>query len=154
MLNDLYETIAKHIENKIGHKHRFVVKCRPPSTIMIYDTIFVLRDSSDSFIPFETIILEINLKEMKVYNAWLQFEILIDINRIKSVLLGEANRLGKTEKEFLNALLEYWKTISSLVQRQEHGAEREKKDLLWEDGRRVVFQTLIVMYEVDRALSR
>jgi hypothetical protein len=25
--------------------------------------------------------------------------------------------------------------------------------LTWEDGRRVVFQTLLVMYELDRALS-
>jgi hypothetical protein len=39
------------------------------------------------------------------------------------------------------------------VQRQEHGAQKEGRPLVWEDGRRVVFQTAIVMFELDRALS-
>ncbi|MBW2035619.1 MAG: hypothetical protein JRI94_18955, partial [Deltaproteobacteria bacterium] len=77
-----------------------------------------------------------------------------DVNRIRSVLDNQSSNLGETEKIFLDALLEYWKTVSSLVQRQEHGAQREKENLIWEDGRRVVFQTLLVMYEVDKALSR
>lgn len=77
-----------------------------------------------------------------------------DINRIKAVLTHHGSHLGNTEKDFLVALLEYWKTISALIQRQEHGGQREKENLVWEDGRRIVFQTVIVMYEVDRALSR
>ena len=77
-----------------------------------------------------------------------------DINRIKAVISQHANQFGKTEKSFLNSLIDYWKSISELVQRQEHGAQREKESLIWEDGRRVIFQTIIVMYEVDRALSR
>jgi hypothetical protein len=75
-----------------------------------------------------------------------------DVNRIAAVLYYRKESIGETEKLFLDALLEYWKTISTLVQRQEHGSQR-KETLLWEDGRRIIFQTVIVMYEVDRALS-
>jgi hypothetical protein len=62
-------------------------------------------------------------------------------------------RVGTTAAPFLVALLAYWGTVSDLVQRQEHGAQKEGGPLVWEDGRRVVFQTAIVMFEVDRALS-
>jgi hypothetical protein len=40
-----------------------------------------------------------------------------------------------------------------LVQRQEHGAQKEVTPLTWEDARRVVFQTCVVMYEINRALK-
>jgi hypothetical protein len=45
-------------------------------------------------------------------------------------------------------------TVSDLVQRQEHGAEKQGPELTWEDARRVVFQTAIAMYEVSRAFGR
>lgn len=32
-------------------------------------------------------------------------------------------------------------------------AQREGEPLVWEDARRVVFQTLVVMYELDRAVA-
>ena len=76
------------------------------------------------------------------------------INRIRAVLDHQKSLLGKTEEPFLNALLNYWGTISDLIQRQEHGSQKEKAILIWEDSRRAIFQTLIVMYEIDRALSR
>jgi len=53
---------------------------------------------------------------------------------------------------FLDALLVYWGTACDLVQRQEHGSQREGAPLTWEDARRVVFQTMLVMYEVGRAV--
>lgn len=56
-------------------------------------------------------------------------------------------------RAFLDALLAYWGTASDLVQRQEHGNQKVGAALLWEDGRRVVFQTAMVMYEIERALS-
>ena len=76
------------------------------------------------------------------------------INRLKAVLDQRRDRLGKTEKRFLDALCEYWRVVSDLVQRQEHGAQREGEPLIWEDGRRAAFQTALVMFEVVRALSR
>ena len=53
----------------------------------------------------------------------------------------------------LDALLAFWGTVSDLVQRQEHGALREGEQLVWHDGRRVVFLTMTVMHEIDSALS-
>ena len=60
----------------------------------------------------------------------------------------KTHELGETHKEFLDALLKYWGTVSDLVQRQEHAAAREHQALTWEDTRRVVFQTAIVMFEI------
>lgn len=48
------------------------------------------------------------------------------------------------------ALVSYWGTVSDLAQRQEHAASREKEDLTTEDARRLVFHTMLVMFEVDR----
>jgi hypothetical protein len=50
------------------------------------------------------------------------------------------------------ALLSYWGAVVDLVQRQEHGAAKEGDELMWEDGRRVVFQTFVAMYEIDRTI--
>ena len=52
--------------------------------------------------------------------------------------------VGERDRAFLDALLTYWGTVSDLVQRQEHGAKKEGEPLMWEDARRVVFQTAIV----------
>jgi len=76
------------------------------------------------------------------------------ISRLKAVLNHCTQKFGKTEQSFLDALITYWDEVSELVQRQEHGAQKEGQQLIWEDGRRVVFQTAVVMFEVDRALSR
>lgn len=61
--------------------------------------------------------------------------------------------LGGTEHEFLKAYISYWGTVNDLVQRQEHGAQKEGEKLIWEDGRRVVFNTMVLMYEVDGAIN-
>ncbi|HEV8424514.1 MAG TPA: hypothetical protein VGS14_04940 [Actinomycetes bacterium] len=75
------------------------------------------------------------------------------VSRTRAVLNQHASKLATTAAPFLDALLAYWGTVSDLVQRQEHGAQKEGRPLAWEDGRRVVFQTVIVMFEVDRALE-
>lgn len=75
------------------------------------------------------------------------------VSRLNSVLDTLRPRLGSTELPFLKALLTYWGTVIDLIQRQEHGAQREGGSLNWHDGRRIVFQTLLVMYEIDQALS-
>jgi hypothetical protein len=76
------------------------------------------------------------------------------IARLRAVLELHRHHLQATEIPFLDALLAYWGTICDLVQRQEHGGQREGQALVWEDGRRVVFQTAVVMFEIDRSLSR
>lgn len=74
------------------------------------------------------------------------------IARLKAVFDLKSKQLGKTKKPFLDALIAYWGTVNDLVQRQVHGGKREGQSLIWEDARLVVFQTLIVMFEIDRAL--
>ena len=76
-----------------------------------------------------------------------------DVARIRTVLDQHRPQLGTTAAPFLDALLAYWGTVSDLVQRQEHGAQKEGDALIWEDGRRVVFQTAAVMFEIHRAVS-
>lgn len=74
------------------------------------------------------------------------------VARLKAMVSARKATLGGTEALFLEALIAYWGTLTDLVQRQEHGAQRDGGSLVWEDGRRVVFQTCVVMYELDRAL--
>jgi hypothetical protein len=71
------------------------------------------------------------------------------VQRIRAVL--DKQQAGKTHQAFLDALLAYWGTVSDLAQRQEHGGLREQDPLTWEDTRRVVFQTAIVMFEIAQA---
>jgi hypothetical protein len=75
------------------------------------------------------------------------------VDRVRTVLNTQLEETGKRTKPFLDALLAYWGTVSDLVQRQEHGAQKEGKPLVWEDARRVVFQTAVVMFEIDRMLA-
>jgi hypothetical protein len=76
-----------------------------------------------------------------------------DVSRIDAVVELWKRSLGDKEREFLHALVNYWAKISALAQRQEHGAQKEGEPLTWEDARRLVFQTVVVMFEVDRSLS-
>ena len=77
------------------------------------------------------------------------------IKRIREIIRKMDTKKGKTVKPFLDALVVYWGTLSDLVQRQEHGAEREKgEELIWEDARRVVFQTINVMVELHRTIGK
>lgn len=84
-----------------------------------------------------------------------------DIARIKEVLEQQKARLGKRDQQllaasatYLESLLEYWRAVSGLIQRQEHGKASEDGALMWRDARRVVFQTALVMYEVEASLVR
>ncbi|MFQ4136228.1 hypothetical protein PGN35_007890 [Nodosilinea sp. PGN35] len=76
------------------------------------------------------------------------------VSRIRSVMELRKQDLGERKHAFLDALLPYWGTVSDLVQRQEHGAQKEGKHLTWEDGRRVVFHTMVVMFEIDNMLNQ
>lgn len=76
------------------------------------------------------------------------------VARIRGVLCLRSPILGATEREFLESLVGLWHSVSNLVQRQEHGGQREGAPLTWEDARRVVFQTVIVMFEVTRSLIK
>ncbi len=75
------------------------------------------------------------------------------VDRLRTVL-REKLSAGAATKAFLDALLSYWGTVSDLAQRQEHGGQKEGEPLVFEDARRLVFHTAVVMMEIDRALTR
>ena len=75
-------------------------------------------------------------------------------SRLKSVLDHLKKKMGDTEKEFIDVLIDYWDKLIELIQRQEHGSIREKSELIWEDGRRIVFNAAILMFEIDRVINR
>jgi len=76
------------------------------------------------------------------------------VARLKALTKLKTKQLGTTLTPFLEALIAYWGTVSDLVQRQEHASMKEGKPLVWEDGRRVIFQTAIVMFEIAEAMLR
>jgi len=75
------------------------------------------------------------------------------VARLKAVLRHVKPQFPNTVAPLLDAILNYWGVVSDLIQRQEHGAQKEGDHLHWEDGRRVTFQTAVVMFEIDKALS-
>ena len=74
------------------------------------------------------------------------------VARLKAVIEIQKKVLGDTKMAFLDALVAYWGALNGLIQRQEHDSQKEGKPLIWEDARTVVFQTLIVMFEIDKNL--
>jgi hypothetical protein len=74
-------------------------------------------------------------------------------NRLKKIIETRTKQLGKTERKFLGLLIDYWDVVNDLVQKQEHGAQEEKVQLVWRDARRVVFQTMMLMFEVSQSLK-
>lgn len=76
------------------------------------------------------------------------------LDRISTVLRMYKGGLGKRRLALLDALFDYWRATVDLVQRQEHGGQKEGEPLGWEDGRRVVFQTANVMVELHRAVEQ
>jgi hypothetical protein len=76
------------------------------------------------------------------------------VRRLQAAIASRSSSVGSSVTAVLKALIEYWGTVADLAQRQEHGAEREGDELYWEDARRLVFQTLVVLYEMHWAMSR
>lgn len=74
------------------------------------------------------------------------------VARIRAVLDQHQSSIGQTNRSSLDAMLAHWGTANDLVQRQEHGAQREGEALVWEDGRAVVFRAAYIMFEIDHSL--
>jgi hypothetical protein len=76
------------------------------------------------------------------------------VARVRAVLVENRGAYNSTRDALMDALLVYWGTVSDMVQRQEHGAQKEGEVLVWEDGRSVVFHTITVMLEIHRRLPQ
>jgi hypothetical protein len=70
------------------------------------------------------------------------------LDRLSAVIKQHHPGLGERRLRLFNALFGYWRVTIELIQRQEHGGQKEGEPLEWEDGRRAVFQTAVVMTEV------
>jgi hypothetical protein len=60
--------------------------------------------------------------------------------------------LADSRCELLRSLLAYWRALADVVHRHEQDAQEAGRPLTWEDGRRIVFLTALVMVEIDRSL--
>jgi hypothetical protein len=60
--------------------------------------------------------------------------------------------LGDARCELLEALLQYWRALNDGPRRHAHDAHDVGDELRWEDARRVVVLTALVMVEIDRSL--
>jgi hypothetical protein len=67
--------------------------------------------------------------------------------RLGAVIAMFRPQLGKARANLLEALGDYAEAAIDIVQRQEHGAQKEGHALTWQDGRRVVFHVASLMYE-------
>lgn len=75
------------------------------------------------------------------------------INRMRAVLDMAASSLPERRRDLLESLLALWKAVNGLVQRQEHGDQKTGDPVTWDDARATVFQTGLVMFEIDRVLA-
>ena len=70
------------------------------------------------------------------------------VKKLKAVLAAKGG-LSETTRDHLVA---YFGMTSDLAQREEHGAAKEGKPLTSEDARRLVYHSLLAMYEIDQVL--
>lgn len=75
------------------------------------------------------------------------------LDRLSAVIKQHHPGLGERRLRLFNGLFDYWRVTIELVQRQEHGGQKEGEPLEWEDGRRAVFHTAVVMIEVVGVLE-
>jgi len=75
------------------------------------------------------------------------------LDRLSAVITQHHPGLGERRRRLFDALFNYWRVSIEIVQRQEHGGQREGEPLEWEDGRRAVFHTAVVMIEVVGVLQ-
>jgi hypothetical protein len=67
-------------------------------------------------------------------------------NKVKAIF-ATLPLMSREVRRSLEALVDYWCTVSDLAQRQEHSAT-----LTEDDSRRMVFQTMVVMREIEMAV--
>jgi len=72
------------------------------------------------------------------------------IDRLRAVLAVTDKGGGRTVREHRDAALAYWGTTLDLAHRQEHGATKRGQALTADDARRLVFHSLVAMFEWDQ----
>jgi len=76
----------------------------------------------------------------------------VTLERLSTVIEMYRPALGDSRCGLLQTLFDYWQALNDVVTRhREHRPGRVIERLRWEDGRRVVVLTALVMVEVDRS---
>jgi hypothetical protein len=73
-------------------------------------------------------------------------------NRLRAIVAGQRDALGNRMATLLDALASYQEAVNGVIQRQEHGDQKEGEPLTWEDARATVFNTALLLHEYDRLL--
>jgi hypothetical protein len=73
------------------------------------------------------------------------------LDSLASIAAAYGEQLGPGRSQLLCELLEPWRALSGKLQRQ-HGS-RAAERVRWEDGRRLVLFTALVMVEFDRSFA-
>ena len=72
------------------------------------------------------------------------------LDGLASVTDAYRDELGAQRSELLGGLLEHWGALLQSVRRHEQRSQTPGERLHWEDGRRLVLFTALVMVEIDR----
>lgn len=75
-------------------------------------------------------------------------------DRLHDVLEFRQEQLGERSKPFLDALKDYWDKLARRYQLLVHHKTPEAQTLTLNDAKWIVYQTAMVMFEIDRSLSR
>jgi hypothetical protein len=57
---------------------------------------------------------------------------------------------GEKDTSFADAMFEFWKALIGSVQKVVHGSEQRDRPLRWDDGRRIVLHTYLLIGELHR----
>src|SRR5271167_3932655 len=72
--------------------------------------------------------------------------------RLAAWIQSHRQALGDARCELLESLLEYWRALNDGPRRKANEAHDVGDELRWEDARRAVVLTALVMVEIDRSL--
>lgn len=67
--------------------------------------------------------------------------------RLGAVIAMHMEKLPNSHRLILEGLGNLWESANDLIQRQEHGAQKEGEEVTWDDARRTVFLSMFLMIE-------
>jgi hypothetical protein len=75
------------------------------------------------------------------------------LDSLASITEAYGEQLGAGRSQLLRELFEPWRALGEKLQRHEQGSQPPDERLRWEDGRRLVLFTALVMVEFDRSFA-
>jgi hypothetical protein len=75
------------------------------------------------------------------------------LNGLASITDAYGEELGAGRSQLLREMFEPWRALRGKLQRHEQGTQPPEERVRWEDGRRLVLFTALVMVEFDRSFA-